>query len=339
MQTTDSIASSSLITPDPRVISNSSMWQSERWNQAVDKISDKDSFVGAIQLAFRLLLKRRGYDAVYTVGIRQAQMYGLACAMFGSGNQPHIASEILLDQPRPDSLAWRMKRTLRRFCCRRIAALIVYSSGERDLYSKELQLPPERIHFVPFHTNVREPHLTEPGRYGFAAGRSLRDYATFFAAAEKVDYSFVVVADHASVAHLRKPQNVELHCDVPRAEYLELLQGARFVVVPSKATYRSIGQVVVLEAGSFGKPVIASDVMGMRDYIRHGVDGLMVAPGDVDALAAAMQSLAADDALCERLAVAALERVQAKNTFDAFCDQCLRVVAEARARATMPKSI
>jgi glycosyltransferase involved in cell wall biosynthesis len=305
------------------------MWQSERWNQAVDKISDKDNFAGAIQLAFRLLLRRRHYDAVYTVGVRQAQMYGLFCAMFGTGNRPHIAAEILLDEPRPNSLAWRLKRRMRRFCCRSIAALIVYSSGERDLYSKELQLPLERIHFVPFHTNILEPHLTELGGYGFSAGRSLRDYATFFAAAEKVHSPFVVVADRASVAHLRKPENVELHCDVPRDRYLELLQNARFVVVPSKAAYRSIGQVVVLEAASFGKPVIASDVMGMRDYVSHGVDGVMVAAGDVDALAAAMQSLAADDAMCQRLAVAALERVWAKNTFDAFCDQCLRVAAES----------
>jgi glycosyltransferase involved in cell wall biosynthesis len=339
MLTTVSGEMSPQVAADPKVISNSSMWQSERWNQAVDKISDKDTFAVALQLAFRLLVKRRYYDAVYTVGIRQAQMYGLCCAMFGTGNRPHIASEILLDEPRPNSLAWRMKRTMRRVCCRRIAALIVYSSGERDLYSKELQLPRERIHFVPFHTNVLEPHLTQRGGYGFSAGRSLRDYATFFAAAEKVDYPFVVVADRASVAHLRKPANVELHCDVPRARYLELLQGARFVVVPSRAAYRSIGQVVVLEAASFGKPVIASDVMGMRDYVSDGVDGRMVAPGDVHELATAMQSLAEDDAMCQRLAIAALERVQAKNTFDAFCDQCLRVVAQACGRTAKATSI
>jgi glycosyltransferase involved in cell wall biosynthesis len=333
MRTAGSIALSSPGDADPKVISNSSMWQSERWNLAVTKIPANSRLADSVLLAFRLLLRRRHFDVVYTVGCREAEIYGLVCSVFGSGKRPHVASEILLDEPRPDSLAWRMKRTMRRFCCRHIAAMIVFSSGERDLYSEELQLPRERIQFVPFHTNILEPRLTAGGEYGFSAGRSLRDYATFFAAAEKVDYRFVVVADHASVAHLSKPDNVELHCDVPRARYLELLQGARFVVVPSKAGYRSIGQVVVLEAASFGKPVIASDVMGMRDYVSHGVDGLMVAPGDAKALAAAMQTLAEDDAMCQKLSVAALERVRTKHTFETFSDQCLKVIAEACRRS------
>ncbi|MES2222505.1 MAG: glycosyltransferase family 4 protein [Acidobacteriota bacterium] len=318
---------------DPRLISNSIMWQSERWNQAVTKIPASGGMFDSLLLAFRLLRRRRDFDVVLTVGFREAEIYGLVCSIFGSGKRPHVASEILLDEPRPGSMAWRMKRAIQRFGCRNIAAMIVFSSGERDLYCKELQLPKERIHFVPFHTNVLEPLMTERGGYGFSAGRSLRDYATFFAAAEKVDFPFVVVADRASVAHLRKPDNIELHCDVPRDRYLELLQGARFVVVPSKAGYRSIGQVVVLEAASFGKPVIASDVMGMRDYVRHGVDGLMVAPGNVDALAVAMQTLSTDNGMCERLSVAALERVQEKHTFAAFADHCLRIAAEACRRS------
>ncbi len=316
-------------TTDPRVISNSSMWQSERWNRAVTKISADDGFAGAALLALQLFHQRRYHDVVYTVGVRQAQMYGLLCACVGTGGKPHVATEILLDKVRAGSRVWGIKRALRRFAFRQTAKIIVFSEGERALYSRELQLPLERVHFVPFHTNIQQPRFTAPGSYGFAAGRSLRDYKTFFAAVAKVNFAFVVVADRASVANLRKPDNVELYCDVPRARYLELLEGARFAVVPLEAEYRSTGQVVVLEAASLGKPVIASDVMGVRDYISHRVDGLLVAPGNPEALRSAIQSLIGDDALGQKLARSAMRRVARDHSFPTFAAECLDVMRQA----------
>ena len=316
-------------TPDPRVLSNSSMWQSERWNHAVTKIPRKDGIVGTLQLGWRLIRERRNYDVIYTVGIREAQVYGLLCSVFGTGGKPHVASEILLDDFQPASFSWRLKRGIRRFALRRTAKIIVFSSGERELYSRELQVPIDRVEFVPFHTNILEPKFTPPGSYGFAAGRSLRDYKTLFAAVDGLDIPFVVVADRASVAHLRKPDNVELHCDIPRARYLELLEGARFVVVPLKAEFRSTGQVVVLEAASLGKPVIASNVVGVRDYITDGVDGLLAEPSNQQALRERIQLVWSDENLRGRLAGAAMERINREHTFPVFADKCLRIMSSA----------
>jgi glycosyltransferase involved in cell wall biosynthesis len=304
------------------------MWQSERWNAAVTKLKANDDFAGSIRLAMELARRRRDYDAIYTLGAREAQAYGLLCAILGHGGKPHIASEILLDEAHPESFSWRMKRRLRRLAFRGCARLIVYSSGERELYSRELGLPLDRIVFVPFHTNVLEPHMTPLGNYGFAAGRSLRDYKTFFEAVVGIDFQFVVVADHASVAHLHKPENVDLHCDIPRARYLKLLEGSQFTVVPLKADYRSTGQVVVLEAASLGKPVVASDVIGVRDYISDGENGLLVAPENPEALRERIRSLIDDDDLGSRLADNALERVRREHTFEIYTERCLSVMAE-----------
>lgn len=323
-----SSASSSTNPADPRVLSNSSMWQSERWNRAVMKIPAKPGIAGTLSLGVRLVRRRRNYDVVYTVGVRASEVYGLFCAFFGTGGKPHVAGEFLLDEARPESAAWRLKRAIRRFAFRKIAKAIVFSSGVRELYSRKLHIPLDRIHFVPFHTNILEPKLTAVGAYGFAAGRSLRDYKTLFAAIGDLDVPFVVVSDRASVAHLRMPENVELHCDIPRARYLQMLEGARFVVVPLKAEYRSTGQVVLLEAASFGKAVVASDVVGVRDYIRDGVDGLLVQPSNSRALREQIRTLIADDALCNRLGSAALDRVNRNHTFDLFADRCLAILAQ-----------
>lgn len=65
------------------------------------------------------------------------------------------------------------------------------------------------------------------------------------------------------------------------------------VIVHASTRPEPFGQVVV-EAMALGRPVIAADAGGPAEVIRGGHDGLLVTPGDVDALATAMVQLATD---------------------------------------------
>ncbi|UZJ24974.1 glycosyltransferase [Rhodococcus antarcticus] len=67
------------------------------------------------------------------------------------------------------------------------------------------------------------------------------------------------------------------------------------------------GQVVV-EGMAAGLPVIATDAGGPAEIITDGVDGLLVAPGDVDALASAIARLAEQRTLRDDLGHAAVRR-------------------------------
>jgi glycosyltransferase involved in cell wall biosynthesis len=49
--------------------------------------------------------------------------------------------------------------------------------------------------------------------------------------------------------------------------------------------------VVLLEAMACAKPVIASDLPGVRSVVSDGVDGMLVRPGDASDLAAKVQML------------------------------------------------
>ena len=73
---------------------------------------------------------------------------------------------------------------------------------------------------------------------------------------------------------------------------------AAVVVVPSR---REGYGMVAREALAHGRPVVATAVGGLVDAVEDGVTGVLVPPGDVAALRAALERLLADPALRARL--------------------------------------
>lgn len=69
--------------------------------------------------------------------------------------------------------------------------------------------------------------------------------------------------------------------------------------------------LVYLEAGAFGKPVVAGAVGGALDAVVDQETGLLVDPTDADAVAGAITKLLLDEQLARRLGRAARERAQA----------------------------
>lgn len=94
------------------------------------------------------------------------------------------------------------------------------------------------------------------------------------------------------------PAGVEFLGAVPASEAQRLIQGARCLVAPSIG-YEGAGRAV-LEAYAAGVPVIASDIGGLSESVRHDVSGLVCPASDVLALRNAIDSLL-DDAESERL--------------------------------------
>ncbi|MGY1672300.1 glycosyltransferase [Geodermatophilus sp. SYSU D00710] len=92
---------------------------------------------------------------------------------------------------------------------------------------------------------------------------------------------------------------------VEHARVPALLASVDVLVLPS--AYEEMGSVLT-EAMAAGLPVVASDVGGIPEVVRHGVTGLLVPPGDVDALAAALDRVTAEPALRSRLAAGARAR-------------------------------
>ncbi len=68
--------------------------------------------------------------------------------------------------------------------------------------------------------------------------------------------------------------------------------------------------IVYLEAGAYGKPVVAGNVAGALDAVADGESGLLVDPADPQAVAEAIATLLLDRELARRLGSAGAERAQ-----------------------------
>jgi glycosyltransferase involved in cell wall biosynthesis len=94
------------------------------------------------------------------------------------------------------------------------------------------------------------------------------------------------LADRLGVA-----ERVRFRGKLPSDEVARVLARAQVVVIPSRVAADGDMEgtpVVLSEAMAAGVPVVASDLGGLGECIRDGVDGLLVPPGDVDALAATL---------------------------------------------------
>jgi glycosyltransferase involved in cell wall biosynthesis len=110
----------------------------------------------------------------------------------------------------------------------------------------------------------------------------------------------------ARVAELALEARVRFLGPLPRDRIVELFRAADASVLSS--SWENFPHTVV-EALAAGTPVIATAVGGVAEVVRDGVNGLLVAPGDPVALAAAIRRFFADAALQEGLRGAAASSV------------------------------
>jgi glycosyltransferase involved in cell wall biosynthesis len=95
------------------------------------------------------------------------------------------------------------------------------------------------------------------------------------------------------------------------ADVREVWARAHAAVFPSR--YGEGIPKALLEAAACGRPIVAADMPGSREIVRHGETGLLVPPRDVAALAEAIAALARDPAA--RQSMGAAGRALAEKEF------------------------
>jgi phosphatidylinositol alpha-1,6-mannosyltransferase len=113
---------------------------------------------------------------------------------------------------------------------------------------------------------------------------------------------------------------------IPYEELAELYAGCDLFVLPaivdSRGDTEGLG-VVLVEAMSYKKSVIATDVGGIPDIVRHNETGILVEQRDPQALAQAIETVLADDGWARELGQAGFAYVKEHFSWPRIVDQVM----------------
>jgi glycosyltransferase involved in cell wall biosynthesis len=223
---------------------------------------------------------------------------------------------------------------------RRTDALVAVSPSEADLAVAERLVPADRVVVIP---NGVEPDPPPPAGtdlrvlVGVAPGTPLVGCLARLVP-QKAPEDFVraaaLLAARHPTAHFVLIGAGPLQPAVDREVDAAGLRGRFHQIRHLPTAAAAMGQLDVfvlpsrfegapyapLEAMRAGTPVVLTDVVGNRDTVEHGRSGLLVPPGDVAALAAAVGALLADRDLARRLGRAGQERVRERFTLARMAD-------------------
>lgn len=296
---------------------------------SVTTVRPPGEWVESARSAFRAVreAKRRDAALLITHSPRLTIQAALAHRLLGA-RPPHLAFSFHYDVDPPE---W--KRRLIARTARHIDRFVVYSRAEVDVYHELFEIPRERI--TPFYWGIRIPEPPplaavpdEPGSFLSAIGGSARDYRTLFEAMERLPrIPMVAVMRPQNLRGLRVPGNVRVWFNLPYGEVVSLLAASRSTVIPLIDRARSGHSIAVL-AMHLGKPVLLSDVAGVRESLIEGQTALGCPPGDPAALAARIARLWEDGALRERLAEGGIRFAREHCTEDAVAGQLRGVLGQ-----------
>jgi glycosyltransferase involved in cell wall biosynthesis len=128
---------------------------------------------------------------------------------------------------------------------------------------------------------------------------------------------------------------VHFHVGLPDAEVIAILRRAMALVHPTpvdaggSAGAHELFGLALVEAMACGCPVVATRAASLPEIVVDGENGLLVAPNDPAAIAAALRRLAGEPGLWERLSAAARRRVEETFTWDRVAERCLAAYGDA----------
>jgi glycosyltransferase involved in cell wall biosynthesis len=170
--------------------------------------------------------------------------------------------------------------------------------------------------------------LREKGIYEFveAARRVKRDFpGTQFQLLGKRDERNPTVVSQRDLERWQAERVLTWLGEV--ADVRPIVARADVVVLPS---YREGTPRSLLEAAAMGKPLITTDVVGCREVVDDGINGMLVPVKDAQALAQAMVRLVEHPAMRERMGKAGREKMKREFDERIVIEKTLQVYQQGR---------
>ena len=273
----------------------------------------KGSTLSGLDLARALyvLANCRQFDALVSMDTSSCLFFVIAKRLFG------LRKPVIVVDPAMD-LNSRIRRWIHSYVLRRVDAVVVFGTAQMRFLDSAFG-GKVKASFVrhrmdsAFFDATRTEAAPEEKPYILSVGEdSGRDFETLLQASEGANFELVIRTGRSFNRPV--PPNVTIQRERTSFETLrDLYAKAALVVLPLRSTLHASGINTLLEGMSMAKAVIVSGSEGIVDYVEHGRNACVVAPGDPVALRAAIDSLLGNPAETTKLGQ------NARQYCEAFC--------------------
>jgi len=221
-----------------------------------------------------------------------------------------------------DGAVPRRVRPLVKAALRQARGVVVLSSAQVEPLVGELGVPRGRVHVLPFGVDADffapMDSAVDPDLVVSVGNDRHRDWPTVFDAFAEVRRTrpatrLVVVSKTVSPALQAKAAqdpSVQIIDRLDHRPLRELVASAAACLVLTNRNLHASGITAALEALALGRPVVASDQPGMRDYAPSGSGIELVDPSDPEAAARGLRALLDDPARADDIGAAGRRSVE-----------------------------
>lgn len=263
----------------------------------------------------KIVINRNDYNKV----LAWQQFYGLILAFYFRlmhiKESPEIVVLTFIYKPKK-SLIGKIYDKFMRYIVTSgyVKYFVVFSESEKKRYADYFDIPESRFVFetLGYEDKTKDVPRVESGEFYLAAGRSNRDYKFLTEAWSKRKEKLEIICDTLNLKNAT--DNIEILTNCHDDDFFRELAKCRAVIVPLEDTHISSGQLVIIQAMMYGKPVIVTENDTVTDYIDSGRTGLVIKKTEKD-LSDAIAALA-DEKYYEEISAA--ERCRYESKFSVY---------------------
>lgn len=252
-------------------------------NNFIENI-ERNKFHFYIVQAIKAFLKMKKYDIVVSHGMPSAIFLSLLRRLFGKRGIKHVVFDIGCFNSAAES-GKIMK--INQFVSKSIDGIICHESMQLEYYKRFYPWLVEKSIFIPFGTDLEyfekdKIQDIETQDYIVSIGYSKRDNETMIKAFSKIstDSKLVIVGP----GDKEVAPNIIMKKAMPKRELNEVIQKAKFCILPLEYANYSFGQMTLLQQMYYGKLVITAKVPSVMDYVEDNENAILYNNKDVEDL-------------------------------------------------------
>lgn len=230
------------------------------------KLHSLTTYINWFYNSFRLFINRKKINNIISIQQFYGIIFAFFCKLFKTQKSVNVIIVTFIYKKKSGFIGKIYYKFIKYIVCSDyIDILCVHSSNEVLYYKKMFDISDDKIVYIPLGiTDESENFMIRNDNFILSIGNSNRDY--LFVEECLKNYR-IPTKIYTSMRQPHTNGNVSFYDSVSTSEYFELLSKCSCVVIALENPDISSGQLVLLQAYSFGKPVIITKSKCCEDYV------------------------------------------------------------------------